>query len=392
MEECPPPKRAKVIAREQQRKIRLIHIGRCLAEGLLPCPELCDIVKEYANQFDGIKLLTYHPNGGVFKVGFDRWFAAALAVLEDGNLAFSSQSKAIIFDVDKGLTKFQLSHSSDNKVLVEVLLALKGNKLASGSTDHTVRVWDASTGKCIFTLSGHESRVCTLTLLQDGTLASSSDQYIHVWDLSTGSLLKHFHSHANRNDHVVVGLDNGLLAMAGAPSATVRVFDVCSGATLHCIEGRATYNPCLCVLPDNRLASAARDGSVWLWHNLSGSVTFLESEPAGRDLNVRMMIPLPNAMLATVCNDFIIRLWNTNNATCVHTLNGHTAAIMALILMPDGKLVSSALDFTLRVWDCETCECVRTIKTNSCVTRLAVLPGCKLVGTGYDCEAIYMWG
>jgi len=46
----------------------------------------------------------------------------------------------------------------------------------SGSTDNTVKVWDASTGQCLSTLLGHSDRVRTVAISPDGhTLASSSD-------------------------------------------------------------------------------------------------------------------------------------------------------------------------------------------------------------------------
>ena len=373
----PPPKRAKFIARDQQRKLRLVRIGRCLEDKLLP--EVCDLVKEYANEFDGIKLLT-RPGDPVLRVG-NPVFTSRLAVLDDGNLAFSSHTKVIVLDVNKAVPKFELlGHTSS----VVAVVALKGNKLASGSTDETVRVWDAHSGECAFVLSGHESAVFTLTVLENGTLASSSKHHVHVWDLSSGSLLKRIQSHMT-SEYTVVSLANGMLAVGGHPYGTVRVFDVASGAEVH---RHCNLDTSLCLLPDGRLASAAYNGVVRLWQNMSGS----KIEMVGHGSRVNVMIALSNDMLATGSNDFSVRVWNINNATCVHTLTGHTTPVVALILLPDGKLVSSAFDFMLKVWDWQTGECVRTIETESCIRHLAVLPGCKLVGSGRGNNTIYLWG
>ena len=37
-----------------------------------------------------------------------------------------------------------------------------GKFLVSGSRDKTLRVWDVSTGQCLFKLTGHDNWVCSL--------------------------------------------------------------------------------------------------------------------------------------------------------------------------------------------------------------------------------------
>jgi len=352
----PPPTRAKFIARDQQRKLRLVQLDRLLREGPLPLPEVCNLVKEYANQFDGIKLWTRSG---------DRMATAALAVLDDGLLASTSRHKVVLWDVDKGVPHMELLGHTEN---VTALLALPDRKLASGSADRTVRVWDASTGVCTYTLEGHESNVLTLTLLERGTLASTSSRWIHIWDLNTGARLKHFSADMSTfsTQLVVVSLAPGMLATANR-CGRVGVFDVSSGAQLHLVD-HTDPGVSLCVLPDKRLVSTARDGSVRLWHHLSGAATSM----SGHESSVSEMITLPDGTLVTGSKDRTIRVWNTQTATCVHTLTGHTESILALVLLPDGRLASSALDSTIRVWDLQKGECVHTMKTDSFIVQLAV--------------------
>jgi WD40 repeat protein len=50
-----------------------------------------------------------------------------------------------------------------------------GKTLASGSYDHTVRLWDPATGQSLQTLEGHDDWVSAVTFSPDGrTLASGS--------------------------------------------------------------------------------------------------------------------------------------------------------------------------------------------------------------------------
>ena len=70
--------------------------------------------------------------------------------------------------------------------------------LASGSVDGTMKLWDASTGKLLSTLTGHAGPVSSVAWSLDGkVLASGSlDKTVKLWDASTGNLLSTLAGHA----------------------------------------------------------------------------------------------------------------------------------------------------------------------------------------------------
>jgi WD40 repeat protein len=60
---------------------------------------------------------------------------------------------------------------------------LPDGRLASGSTDRSIKLWDPASGSCVATLEGHSSYVLALAVLPDGRLASGSgDTTIKLWD------------------------------------------------------------------------------------------------------------------------------------------------------------------------------------------------------------------
>ncbi|KAF8751465.1 NACHT domain [Rhizoctonia solani] len=85
------------------------------------------------------------------------------------------------------------AHSS---LVLSVSFSPNGLYVASGSEDHTVRVWDSENGKLIHgPLKGHTDRVTCIQFSPDGShlVSSSYDHTIRFWDVS----LLETHSHDN---------------------------------------------------------------------------------------------------------------------------------------------------------------------------------------------------
>ena len=65
-----------------------------------------------------------------------------------------------------------------------------GCKVASGSEDDTVRVWDAGTGECVQALEGRSDDVRSVAWSPGGSKVASAGSWdktaVRVWDAGTG--------------------------------------------------------------------------------------------------------------------------------------------------------------------------------------------------------------
>ena len=111
--------------------------------------------------------------------------ARALWVLSGGDVT-PERAKAIAAALD-GEALFTLGGhggwvSSGNWVL-SVCFSPDGRRLASGSGDRTVRLWDVETGACVRTLEGHGGWVMSVCFSPDGRMVASSsfDRTVRLW-------------------------------------------------------------------------------------------------------------------------------------------------------------------------------------------------------------------
>jgi WD40 repeat protein len=72
-----------------------------------------------------------------------------------------------------------------------------GTRLATGSDDDHVRLWDVASGEEIARLEGHTERISVVAFSPDGArlVSGSDDGTIRLWDVASGREMAHLTGH-----------------------------------------------------------------------------------------------------------------------------------------------------------------------------------------------------
>ncbi|KAK7219770.1 hypothetical protein V2G26_007773 [Clonostachys chloroleuca] len=154
-----------------------------------------------------------------------------------------------------------------------VAFSADSQRLASGSDDKTVKIWDAATGACLQTLEGHSNSVSSVVFSADGKrLASGSyDNTIKIWDTATGACLKTLERYSYSVISIVFSVDGQRLA-SGSHEETIDILDIATGACLQTLKGHSDSVYSVAFSADGQwLASGSYDETIKIWDAATGA-------------------------------------------------------------------------------------------------------------------------
>jgi WD40 repeat protein len=104
-----------------------------------------------------------------------------------------------------------------------VAFSSDGGTLATGSADHTVRLWDATVGTCIAVLTDGFTQAFSVAFSPDGALLASggADTTVQLWDVATRTRIATLTGHVKAVTSVASSPDGSTLASA-SHDKTVR--------------------------------------------------------------------------------------------------------------------------------------------------------------------------
>ena len=214
-----------------------------------------------------------------------------------------------------------------------------GEKIASGggdrygNEDYSIRIWDAKTGEQIGSpLRGHSHRVNSVCWNNDGTkLASgSSDETVKIWNPATGECLWTLSGHSNCVRSVSWSPDGAKLA-SGSDDKTVRIWEVATGKELSQLKAHSDWVRAVAWSPCGQWLASGGDGKMVF---VFDTKTFEVKWPLSCDSTV-LSIDWHENRIVSGCYDNTIKVFDTQSGDRLSTVKGHRYVLSVCLPLPD---------------------------------------------------------
>lgn len=406
------PDHSVLVSAGEDRSVRLWHLA-----GEQPARVLArhaDDVTAVAFALDGRGVVSESDDGSVrvwdadgtnrLDLTIDAGLPMSLAVSKDGRLVAIGSDRGQIrllhltpwWDHDQASRDIHLAEpfaDAHDGLVTSLAFAARGDTIASGGDDGTVRLWTLDGRAVGERYTGHEGAVMAVAFSPDGDVVASggADDTLRLSDRRGRQVCEPFRGHT---DYVLsVAFDPaGMLIASGSADRTLHLWDRFGHELRGPLEGHESHVNSVAVSPDGRLivsgsadrhlrfwrpdgtdarkplkahddfvysvaiaangsavASAGADGTAKLW-NIEGE---LVADPLPHpEMVSRVAFSPDDSSLVTVCGDGSLRRWSRDGAPLGTARGLHEGAALVCVYSPDGNVVvSGGLDGFLRLWN-----------------------------------------
>lgn len=244
----------------------------------------------------------------------------------------------------------------------------EGYRIASGSSDTTVRLWGAYEGRPSFTYSSHKGYVWSVAWSPDGKyIASAGDSYdktVRIWESTNQNPISTFADYTDGINSVAWSPDGKFIATGGFDKV-VQIRDPFFQAPTITLSGHTGTVKSIAWSPNGKfIASASFDQTVNIWDASTGKLIHTLSH---KNYVKSVAWSHDSKFLASSTGDLgnggsgehLVFVWDATTYKLIYTYNRHNDGVSSVAWSPNSNLIVSAGgniktgygDTSVHVWD-----------------------------------------
>jgi WD40 repeat protein len=291
-----------------------------------------------------------------------------------------------IWDAETG--KLLRTLNGHTNIINSVALSTDNIKIVSGSDDRSIKIWDIESGDLLSTLFDpsttnngwiHSVAFSPATVSKGRAapfgyadnlkiVSGNGDHSIKIWDAQSGKLLRTLNGHTEWVNSVAFSYDNHKI-VSGSHDRSIKIWDSESGKLLHTLTGHTSAIWSVAFLHDNmKIVSGSADCSIKIWDTESGKLlrTLKDHTCAVRSISISS----DDLKIVSGSCDKSIKIWDTEsggfpargNLLC--TLNGHISGVKSVAFSPDNLKIVSCSYNSIKIWDVESGNLLHNLNPN----------------------------
>ena len=283
-----------------------------------------------------------------------------------------------------------------------------GGRIASGSQDQTVQIWDATGGAHPFIYRGHTTNVSTVAWSPAHTgpriaSAGGNDFFkggdaVQVWSATTGANILTYQGDGQPVRGVAWSPDGARIA-SGGEGKVVQIWSANVPSPAQPYSGhQAAVNAVAWSLDGTHLVSASDDKTARIWDMQSAVPPVTLSHTS--TVNAVAWSP-DGKRIATASGSFFwggehsVHVWDANGGTPLLTYQGHAVPVSTVAWSPDGQRIASAsasLDKTVHIWNAANGALLFTYRGHTLgVTAVAWSPDGAYIASASNDGTVHVW-
>lgn len=326
---------------------------------------------------------------------------------------------AVVMNNTVRLYDVQTGHSTattfyHQKNILALCFSKDGDKIVTGSSDATAKLWEADSGNLLQQFSGIATRFYSIAYSPDGKKIASSGMGSYIWDRETGQKKYMLSNDTGWVSSIAYSKDGSKIVTASFDSS-IQVWDAVTRKELRTIRLQNSIAKSVEFSPDGKSILALMNrvdwadtlsGDIKIWEVETGAMTWssqlnsiytgaesIQYSPNGKQIcvaagnsiyivtiqttivhelkgherKVRMArFNHSGSQIVSASMDSSIKIWDLSNRKIVFTSKKHIGPVVSATFSPDDKfVVSASLDKSIKIWDAHQGRLKKNIPDNS---------------------------